>query len=314
MSNPNFSLIASTTLDNYKSQLIENVFSSRPLFHFLTQSGQVRMEPGGRRIVCPLMTAENDTFGSYSGYDTLPLTAQTGITAAEYDWKQVATSIAVNNLELAQNSSDHAVVSLITAKIEQAEETIKEQMDKMLIQSDNTTSPWTSTDFHGLELLVNGNTATIGGIDSSANTYWESNNNALGGTLTVSAMRTMYYDCSKGNDSPNIILTTQTLYEKYESLLAANIRYTDTRTADAGFLNILLLDTPVMYDTYVNSGDMYFLNTNYLRLVGHTDHWFRTTPFKDPTDQDASYAQIFLYGNFTVTSRERQGVITGATA
>jgi hypothetical protein len=59
---------------------------------------------------------------------------------------------------------------------------------------------------------------------------------------------------------------------------------------------------------------MYFLNTKYLRLVGHSDNWFRPTPFVRPNDRDARYAQILLYGNLTVSNRNRQGVLTGKTA
>jgi hypothetical protein len=33
-----------------------------------------------------------------------------------------------------------------------------------------------------------------------------------------------------------------------------------------------------------------------------------------PNDRDARYAQILLYGNLTVSNRNRQGVLTGKTA
>jgi hypothetical protein len=59
---------------------------------------------------------------------------------------------------------------------------------------------------------------------------------------------------------------------------------------------------------------MFFLNTKYLRLVGHSDNWFKPTPFVRPNNQDARYAQILCYGELTISNRARQGVLTAKTA
>jgi hypothetical protein len=308
VTNPNFDIIASTTLDNYIPKLVENVFSARPFVHFLNQSGQIKTKSGGAQIVQPLMTGLNTTFGSYADYDVIDTTAQTGVTAANFPWRQLAISISVNGIEIAENSGDQQVVDLMETKIEQAEQTFLEKLDEMLITSDGTGN--TNKDFFGLENVVNQNATSIGGIDPSTNTYWQSSISAPGDTaLDVADMRTKMNDVSKGNDRPNIIMTTQTLYEEYEDLLAANVRYTNTELADAGFDNIVFKSVPMFYDEYVPAKHMYFLNTRYLHLVGHKDNWFRTTPFVKPPDQDAKFAQILCYGNLTTSSRERQGVL-----
>jgi hypothetical protein len=71
-------------------------------------------------------------------------------------------------------------------------------------------------------------------------------------------MNNAYNTVSVGNDHPDVVLTTQTLYEKYEALLQPNLRYTDTKTADAGFQNLLFKASPVMYDVSCTSGVMFF--------------------------------------------------------
>jgi hypothetical protein len=127
-------------------------------------------------------------------------------------------------------------------------------------------------------------------------------------------MATAYNTVSVGNDHPDTILTSQTLFEKYESLLQPQLRYTDTKTADAGFQNLLFKAAPIMYDVHCNAGTMFFLNTKYITLVGHSSKWFQQTEFIRPEDLDARYALIMCYGNLTVRNCKKQGKLTAKTA
>jgi hypothetical protein len=168
-------------------------------------------------------------------------------------------------------------------------------------------------DWNGLRNLVTAS-GTVGGIDSGTHTFWQSYVEATAGALSIASMATAYNSVSVGNDQPSLVLTTQTLYEKYESLLQPSLRFTDPGTADAGFQNLLFKGSKVCYDGGTPTGYVYFLNPKYLRLVGHSDVWFKPTPFVRPTNQDARYAQILCYGNLTISNRSRQGVLTGRTA
>ncbi len=87
--NPDFNAILSTTLQNYQPTLVDNIFKDLVLLNLLNSRGRVRVEEGGTSIVEPLMYAANGTVSSYSGYDPISLTPQDGISAAEYQWKQI---------------------------------------------------------------------------------------------------------------------------------------------------------------------------------------------------------------------------------
>lgn len=314
MSNPNFDTILATTLNNHLDQLEDNIFSARPLFYFLSQAGQIRKEDGGAKIVLPLIHALNGTAAAYTGTDPLTVTASSGITAAEYSWKQFYATITINGLEEMQNNGEEQVINLLEAKIMQAEETIAEKLDEMFFGA--ATLPDTTRAWNGLGNLIAGhpNDTTIGGINPQSNAYWASNRTAVGGPLTIAAMTTMFNTCAVGADVPAAIMTGQTLFEKYESLLQSQARYTDMAVADAGFQNLKFKNSPVTYDTYCTATSMYFINPKYLRLVGHSDRWFTTTPFIRPENVDAKFAQILLGGNLCISNRKRQGVLTGATA
>jgi len=308
--NSNFDNLLSTTLANYRDQLTDNIFSARPLTYSLMEKGRIRMLNGGTKIVEPLIYGLNDTVGSYSGYDTISLAPQQGISAAEYEWKQYASSISISGIEEAKNNGEQEIINLLEAKIMQAEESMREGFNTMFFGDGTGNS---SKNWNGLGNLVeSGN--TVGNIDSSTYTWWKSYEENTATALTLAQMSTAYNSVSVGNDHPDTLLTTQTLFEKYEALLQPNLRYTDTKTADAGFQNLLFKAAPVMYDTGCTAGTFYFLNSKYLTLVGHTSKWFDQTAFVRPEDLDARYALIMCYGNLTVRNRAKQGKLTAKTA
>jgi len=312
MSNANFDALLSTTLAKYRDQLTDNVFTARPLTYFLTDKGRIRMIDGGTKIVEPLIYGQNSTVASYSGYDTIGLTAQEGITAAEFEWKQYAASIAISGIEEAKNNGDAAILNLLEAKVMQAEESLREGFNTMFFGDGTGNS---GKNWNGLGNLVEAS-GTVGGINraTAGNEYWRSYEENTAGALTLAQMNTAYNSVSVGNDHPDMVLTTQTLYEKYESLLQPQLRYTDTKTADAGFQNLLFKAAPVVYDVGCTAGVMYFLNSKYLTLVGHSGKWFSQTEFVRPENLDAKYALIMCYGNLTVRNAKKQGKLTAKTA
>lgn len=310
--NTSFDELLSTTIANYRDQLTDNIFKARPLTNYLMEGGRIRMLDGGTKIVEPLIYGENSTVGSYSGYDTISLTAQTGISAAEYEWKQYAASIAISGIEEAKNNGEAAIINLLEAKVMQAEESMKEGFNAMFFGDGTGNS---GKDWDGLGNIVEAS-GTVGGINraTGGNEFWQSYEENTAGALTTADMTTAYNTVSVGNDHPDFIITTQTLFEKYESLLTPQLRYTDTKTADSGFQNLLFKGAPVTFDSDSNlDGKMYFLNTKYLQLVAHSDVWFKPTPFVRPTNQDAVFSQILCYGELTTSNRSRQGLLVGLT-
>ena len=312
MSNPNFDALLSTTLANYRDQLTDNVFTARPLTFFLQDKGRIRMLNGGTKIVEPLIYGTNSTVASYGGYDSLSLSPQSGITAAEYDWKQYAASISISGIEEAKNNGEQEIINLLEAKIMQAEESIREGFNQMFFADGTGNS---GKDWNGLGNLVEAS-GTVGGINrgTAGNEYWRSYEDNSAGALTLAQMSTAYNTVSVGNDHPDMILTTQTLFEKYEALLVPQLRYTDTKTADAGFQNLLYKAAPMAYDVHCPTGTMFVLNSKYLTLVGHSGKWFAQTSFVSPEDVDARYALILCYGNLTCRNAKKQGKLTQKTA
>ena len=203
-------------------------------------------------------------------------------------------------------------MNLLEAKVMQAEESLREGFNTMFFGDGTGNS---GKDWNGLGNLVEAS-GTVGGINraTGGNEYWRSYEENSAGALTLAQMATAYNTVSVGNDHPDMVLTTQTLFEKYEALLQPQLRYTDTKTADAGFQNLLFKAAPVVYDVGCTAGVMYFLNSKYLTLVGHSGKWFSQTEFVRPENLDAKYALIMCYGNLTVRNAKKQGKLTAKTA
>jgi hypothetical protein len=310
--NPDFNSLLSTTLQNYQPTLVDNIFKDLVLLNHLNERGRVRVEEGGTQIIEPLMYAVNDTVATYSGYDAIDLTPQEGISAAEYDWKQMAASIAISGIEEAKNRGTEAIIKLLNAKIMQAEMSLKTTLNEQLYGSAAAGS-----DFNGLGNIVATQNNTVGGIDSTTNTWWNPTQaTTMNATLALHNMADVYNRASKGSDVPDLIVTNTSLFEKYESLLTNNVRYQDVAKANAGFQNLMFKQTPIVFDLElaVDSSDapMYFLNTKYLKLTGLNGYWFTTTDFMNGTvaGVDARYALVLAYGQLTCSNRQRQGYLT----
>jgi hypothetical protein len=314
--NPDFNAILSTTLQNYQPTLVDNIFKDLVLLNHLNSRGRVVVEEGGTSIVEPLMYAANGTVSSYTGYDPISLTPQDGISAAEYQWKQIAGSIAISGIEEAKNRGTEAIIKLLNAKIMQTEMSLKSDLNTMLFGDGTGNS---SKDFNGLENIVGTANNTVGGIDASTDSWWNPYVDNAGATLSLSSMSTVYNNASKGNDTPDLIVTTEPLFAKYESLLTNNVRYQDVEKANAGFTNLMFKQTPVVFDfaldaqsaTPNTNAPMYFINTKYLKLVGMNGHWFNTTEFQNGTvaGKDARYALVMAFGELTCSNRSRQGYL-----
>ena len=307
----------STTLQNYQPTLVDNIFKDLVLLNHMNQGGRVVMEEGGTQIVEPVLYEENTTAASYADYDNILLTPQEGITAAIYNWKQIAASIAISGIEEAKNRGTEAIIKLLNAKIMQAEMSIKKLVnDQLLSSNDGTTNP---LEFNGIGGFAGSLNTAIGGIDAATESWWNPTIPAgiQNATLSLVNMANVYNNASKGNDTPDIIITTEPLFSKYESLLTPNVRYQDVAKANAGFQNLMFKQTPVVYDLAMpgnqsSNASMYFLNTKYLKLTGMNGHWFTSTPFQQGTvaQKDARYAIVLAYGQLTCSNRSRQGYLS----
>jgi len=323
MADVNLGLMLSTTLKKYRTTLVDNIHKSNAVFYKLKESGGMKGEDGGERIVAPLMYGKNTTAQSYSGYDVLDTTPQVGIDAAEFNWKQYSVSITISGEEERKNAGrKEKIIDILEARTKQAQMSLTEELTLGLF-SDGTGNG--NKQLTGLNAMC-ASTGTYGGISRTTYPFWQAYVESASAALTLAYMRTAYNTVSLGGkDATDLIVTTQTLFEKYESLLsyvsASNVAGSvmvdvtkSNKMGDAGFQSLLFKGVPIVWDELCTATNMYFLNSRHMKLVYHNDANFKVSDFVKPEDQDARVAQILWMGNLTCDRASSMGLLSNKTA
>jgi hypothetical protein len=306
----NVTTLLTTTLENRRRDLQDQIFNDLATIKFLKDRGQVIID-GGATIVTPLMYAKNTTAQFYNGYDQLDTTPQEGFTTAQYKWKEAAVSISVSNREEnIQNQGDSAVLNLVNQKINQAEMSLKDLINTQLYDS----AP-ASTEINSLATLVD-TTSEIGDINSTTYSWWQSlvtSGGSFAGQGRSDMLSTYNTQVTRGA-APDFLVTTPTVHSYYEGSLTPQLRFQGNESADASFGKLLFKRVPIFFDTAATAGVMYFLNSDHIQLYVSSGNNMKQTDWTKPSNQTAKVSQIITALELGTNNRRRLGKITGIVA
>ncbi|MGD9600055.1 MAG: phage major capsid protein [Steroidobacteraceae bacterium] len=313
--NPSFDKLASTTLKNYRKQLVDNISEHMPFFKMMREKGAVKLD-GGESIVTPLVY-EFGAGGSYSGSDTMDITVQDGISAAEYNWKQVYATATITGYQKASNMGRSRQINIVEATIKQAQMTIENQVATMLFGDGTGNS---GKDILGLEAIVS-QTPTVGvlgGIDASAETFWRNVVNTSVGSIAtggLAAVQTMIRQTQRGGDKVDLIIMDATNFGRFQALANNRVEIMhNVKAANLGIPMLTIEGTDVIFDHYCPADRIYGVNTNYLKLYVHEAVNFTTGDFIEPADKDIRVAKILLQAQLVTDRREAHFVGSGTSA
>ena len=321
MPSPNavFTELVSTTFRKHRKEITDNVSKNNALLRRLYDKKQTRKEDGGLTIVTPLDYAENGTYQRYSGYDVLNIGASDVISAAEYQWRQIAINVAANGQELRTNSGDSRILNLVKSRMKNAIRTFKNNFSADLYSDGSL-----SNQINGLQAIVAANGAgTIGGIDSSTWTFWKNKVQSAaaplqgggaivpGPTTMESLMLPLWLALTRGDDQPDLIVMDNNYYTFFETSQTSIKRYTDETKANAGFVSLKYKSADVIFDggSGIPANTGYFLNTDYLELVSHRDADMTVMDELKPVNQDAAVVPVLWMGNLVCSNRGLQGTM-----
>jgi hypothetical protein len=132
-------------------------------------------------------------------------------------------------------------------------------------------------------------------------------------TNIIGYMNGLWLSLVRGTDKPDLIVSSHDLYNYYESALQANQRYADAKSASAGFESLKYKTASVIFDSNTNftttTEDMYFLNTDYLYLIEHSDAKWTQDDEKVPVNQDAVVIPMYWMGQLVTSQRSLQGLL-----
>ena len=320
MPSPNtvFTELVSTTFRKHAKEIKDNVSKNNALLGRIMDKKQTRKEDGGLTIAAPLDYANNGTYQRYSGYDVLNVGASDVISAAEYQWRQIAINVVASGLELRTNSGDSRVINLVKARMKNAIRTFKNNFSADLY-SDGTLP----NQINGIQALISDTgTGTVGGIDSSAWAFWRNQVQSAaapiqgGGAITPSAttieslMLPLWLAQVRGDDQPDLIVADNNYFTFYEQSQVSLKRYTNGDSASGGFVSLKYKKADVIFDggSGIPANHAYFLNTDYLELVVHKDADMTVMDEMKPYNQDAAVVPVLWMGNLVCSNRSLQGV------
>lgn len=228
------------------------------------------------------------------------------------------SEVTFDSFEEAQNSGNAAVVNLVTEKMQDLEEAMRQELLKALYEAPAAGA------FQGLQHIVDDNNV-FGGVDRSLadHDYLRSvvrENAATGINMDYDLLRKFFMDVTAGgSDGRNLVFVGDyTTISKIESILAGRNQITTVNqtSANLGFESFTLFGKPVYASdklekmaTASGKGVLYALNFDYLTMHTLKGNDFRLTDFKQDRKSELRSAQLLVAGNYVATKPNRLGVI-----
>lgn len=308
-----------STWNNRKSEVTDNIFTATPTFKLLKSKGGIKLNgTGGRYLEIPLSYAKNATVASLDKGDTISISDTKFLTVAQYEWKFVAGSIVRYYVDDAKNKSKQQHLSLVNAKIDNLERSMVDKFETMIFADNDLTS---TKDINGFGSLVDYTPTvarTVGNIPQTTYTWWANKQAAATGSASVyllSDMRSMFNNCGVGqaSDNPDMLITTQAVYEYYEDEVQEQKQIVNQTSGDAMLITVTFKGVPLVWSSACTAGYMYFLNSKYIGLNVDPDINMSATEWKVIPNQLDRVQQVVWKGNLIASRRASLGVLGGIT-
>ena len=327
--NSSVSDIIATNIQSRSGELADNVTNNNALLRRLKDRGNVKTFSGGNVILQEIMYNDSTTnnTNSYSGYETINVSQNSPISAAQYGITQYASAVTISGLEMLQNSGKEAIIDLLDGRMDVAEAQLTNRIGGDIYLDGTGNSGKNIT---GLAAAVPDapTSGTYGGINRATFSFWQSiaYSGVTNGGAAVSAANIQAYmdavavQLIRGTDKPDLIVADNVYYRLYLQSLQSIQRITDSGSsmAGAGFASLKYYGAGMASDVVLDGGigadatanHMWFLNTKYLFFRPHADRNF--VPIggeRQAVNQDAIVKLIGWAGNLCTSGSQFQGVL-----
>lgn len=307
-----------TTWQKRLPGVFDNIFAATPFWFWMKDKGKLRPVRGGRFLEINLQYGKNSTVQWITRGQTMPMNDFKFLTVGQYNWRYQAANIMRYGIDEQQNSGDSRILNWVQEKLDNTEASLIDNLETALAGGSGSAS----NQIDGLQFLVpdSGNVASAsynaGGIDPSVYTWWQNQAIDMTGlsfaTNGINKMRHLLNLCmnNKRMDKPDIILCDMTTAEYYEDTVLPQLRFTNTKLADAGFEAMEFKKIPVMWSPAL-TGRLYMLNTRFIEFIYDPAYFFEMTEWKPiPQQVNDRAAQVELACSFVTSRRRVLGVLS----
>lgn len=283
--------VIATTIESRTKSAQDNLTNNNALLTRLKERGNTKTISGGSTILQEIFYNDPATnyANSYSGYETINISPDSPISAAQFTMKHYADAVTISGPEMLQNSGKEQMIELIATRVEIAQARLANKIDYDL-HGDGTANGGKALVGLAAMISTSPSSGTYGGIDRASWSFWQ--NGAYTGTgltsaaLTASniqsAMNTVALSRVRGNDRPDLIYAGTTAYAMYLASLQSIQRITDEKMGAAGFTAVKYYGSGGSADVVLGGGiggnqtatRMDFINTKYVHFRPHKDRNF----------------------------------------
>lgn len=227
ISAPDLAIIGKYSLEDYlKNNPVDQIGKDRPLLEMFTK--QKRLAGGGKQYIVEQLRVKYDSnFQWFYGDDTVTYNRRDPLAQAEFDRGAAHDGFTLHEDDFINNglilTDDKKAVMTSNEKVQLSDlfrenmVALKEGMQEALDYQIHLDGTQDADAVAGLDHLISLNgVGTVGGIDASANPYWQ-NNFATGvaGANLIDTMEKQFRACKKFRGKPSKIIVGEDFYDEY---------------------------------------------------------------------------------------------------
>lgn len=231
--------ISAITRKYYFSNLADEIATSMALLMKMKEMGRMIDIDGGDQIYQPVTYARITASGNYSGDESLSVTGNEKRTVLTFDWKQKYCNIVLTGLDEIKNAGASKVIDLLEAETTAAKDTMKHLFATGLYSAGTD-----AKEIDGARVFLS-TSASYGGLSQSTESWLQAKVDSTTTATSLGKMNERWEAAREDNDKPNLITCYSTPFNAYWALLQPQQRFSDSKTADGGFHNLLFNSAPV---------------------------------------------------------------------
>jgi len=306
--------LQSITQEYIAPKVYDNTFKGSPFLYWLKENARLSLR-GGLEVRASIIKQQfNNEW--YSGTDAATLEVLEPFTTAKYDWKWGRVPFVLTEEDIDKNGGETGIVDIVDSCEQVATLTMVELLSTGLFGTNSSNSK----QMDGLQNMGAASGTAYAGLtdtDFVSPATWLMNIHTLltTNTLADQDMRIMRGAVTRGRARPNLGLCNFPVYSKIWDIADAEPLVVGGDVAKIGFDHVLFETMPIMADehspgTGVTDTDnwLFFLNTDYIKLVMHEAKAFSTRVYAPIPQQEVYIGKVFFGGNLVTTQRRAHSV------
>ena len=295
--------VTTTTREFILHEVYDQVTSGTPGLMTFLQKAPVTMKDWttGTTYQFPIKYQDTTNGGNSGIADKLDTDRQNVRVRTAFNLKMSYKPVVVAVAETTANMGDEQIVDLLDTEFDSQAQSLMNLMAQNLYTGNGTGNEWDSLADAAADTTL---FVTYGGLSRTTYSAWNGYYLASAGTLTLAKLATGFDNTTRGVDTPDLCLTTKSIWSTYESLLTPTVRANFSTSgypkmnawggvptasglgAEQGFVYLAFRGTGIAKDEQVPTGDFFITNTKGFGFIGfeYEDQNIMTVNFKQTSD------------------------------